>query len=517
MPMNNKNKYGQYFTKKVIADFMVSLIRHSHTSRVLEPSCGQGVFLNSLTEQAFTHLTAYEIDATLSVGDSRVRHQSFISSPLHETFDVIIGNPPYIRWKNLEEELKNELTGNRLWNKYFNSLCDYLFIFILKSVEQLNDNGELLFICPEYWINTTHAQSLRDYLCANGHFTDIYQFKEAPLFEKVTSSFIIFRYVKNAERPKNISLYRYTGKGLPDSRVLRARSCFSKADIPSFKPGRRWLLASGKTQTELSRFEDSCRKPGLFGNDFFRIGDVCDIGNGMVSGMDAAFRIDNYDALNEKERDAVIRVLKAKSLRPYNHEEYTYYIYIREDGLSEEQFKTQYPHFHARLKPFEAQLDKRYRYNREIPYWEFVFHRNRQLFERNEQRIFIPCKERVSHKDFFRFCLAPAGVYPLQDVTGILKKKQCKESVEYLLAFLNNKRVFDWLYLNGIVKGEVVEFSEAPIASIPYRPIDWENPEEVMLHGRITEAVRQLTQHKNEPDNISILHYAFDQLLNERP
>lgn len=514
--MNSKNKYGQYFTKKVIADFMVSLVRHPRSARVLEPSCGKGVFLDSLTEQGFTHITAYEIDAALSAGDKRVRNESFVSAPLHETFDVVIGNPPYIRWKNLEEELKDELSGNRLWNQYFNSLCDYLFVFILKSVEQLNENGELLFICPEYWINTTHAQSLRDYLCANGHFTDIYQFKEAPLFEKVTSSFIIFRYVKNAERPINIPLYRYTGKGLPDSRELQARSCFKKTDIPSFKAGSRWLLASGEKQAELACFERNCWKQGMPENEIFRIGDVCDIGNGMVSGMDAAFRLDDYDMLNERERNAVIRVLKAKNLRPYSHEGYAYYIYMTKAGLDEGQFAAQYPHFHARLKPLEAQLDKRYRYNRDIPYWEFVFHRNRQLFERDEPRIFIPCKERISHKSFFRFCLAPAGFYPLQDVTGIFRKRQCRESVEYLLAFLNDKRVFDWLCLNGVVKGEVVEFSEAPIASIPYRPIDWENPEEVQLHDHITEAVRQLTQNQNEHTNISILHQAFNRLFNEQ-
>lgn len=46
--MNNKNKYGQYFTQRTIADFMVSLIGKSRDCRVLEPSCGEGVFLKSL-------------------------------------------------------------------------------------------------------------------------------------------------------------------------------------------------------------------------------------------------------------------------------------------------------------------------------------------------------------------------------------------------------------------------------------------------------------------------------------
>ena len=131
--MSEKNKYGQYFTIPLIADFMVSLIRHSKESRILEPSCGQGVFLRCLENQGYSNLLAYEIDHDLAKEFSYVRHQSFLSVSTCHKFEVVIGNPPYIRWKNLEQELKEELQNNALWKTYFNSLCDYLFIFILKS------------------------------------------------------------------------------------------------------------------------------------------------------------------------------------------------------------------------------------------------------------------------------------------------------------------------------------------------------------------------------------------------
>ena len=113
------------------------------------------------------------------------------------------------------------------------------------------------------------------------------------------------------------------------------------------------------------------------------------------------------------------------------------------------------------------------------------------MFERNEPRIFVPCKERVSNKDYFRFCYASEEYYPTQDVTAIFKKPCCKESIEYILAYLNSEDVFEWLILNGIVKGAIVEFSEAPIASIPFRPINWQSEEEVRLHAMITKEVRE--------------------------
>ena len=171
--MSEKNKYGQYFTISLIADFMVSLITHDKTSVVLEPSCGKGVFLDSLLKQGFHSLSAYEIDEELGRQYDFIQYKSFLSVPTTEKYDVVIGNPPYIRWKNIEPELKKELESNTLWNTYFNSLCDYLFIFILKSIEHLNENGELIFICTEYWMNTTHSITLRNYMCNNGFFTEI--------------------------------------------------------------------------------------------------------------------------------------------------------------------------------------------------------------------------------------------------------------------------------------------------------------------------------------------------------
>lgn len=176
LKQNNKNKFGQYFTPKVVADFMIDLADVSTDAKILEPSCGEGVFLEILQQKGYNNLTAFEIDEELATNFPFVRYESFVSANVNETFDLIIGNPPYIRWKNLEDELKQELSTNPIWNKYFNSLCDYLYIFILKSIELLNENGQLIFICPEYWMNTTHSISLRNYMVQHGYFEEIYHF-----------------------------------------------------------------------------------------------------------------------------------------------------------------------------------------------------------------------------------------------------------------------------------------------------------------------------------------------------
>ncbi len=516
--MAEKNRYGQYFTIGLIADFMVRLISHSKGSKVLEPSCGKGVFLDYLLENGFNDITAYEIDPSLGKKYDFIEHKSFISVPTSEKYDVIIGNPPYIRWKNLETELKQELETNALWKKYFNSLCDYLFIFILKSIEHLKENGELIFICTEYWMNTTHSVSLRNYMCANGYFTEIYHFKETPLFEKVTASFIIFKFVKSKQKRDFITLYKYNkDKGLPTKEELSSGSCFEMVVIPHFRENSRWLLAPDDVQKKLNAFENACTKQVssfLFEKELYRIGDFCEIGNGMVSGLDVAFQIGDKEELNEAEKNVLIDVLKAKDLCVYKSKGTTKYIFIQEQ-ISEADFEKKYPHFAAHFKPFLQKLGDRYNYNRDIPYWQFVFPRNQKLFERKEPRIFVPCKERISNKDYFRFCYAAANYYPTQDVTAIFRKKNCKESLEYLLAYLNNERVFEWFSLNGIVKGAIVEFSEAPIANIPFRPINWNSARETEIHDRITAEVQEYLK-DNSPIHINSINNLFDTLFNDK-
>lgn len=515
--MTAKNKYGQYFTIAPIANFMVSLISHSKTSKVLEPSCGKGVFIDKLIDSGFSNISAYEIDKELAIDYDFVRYSSFLEVPIQDKYDVIIGNPPYIRWKNLEPELKEELHDNILWNKYFNSLCDYLFIFILKSIEHLSFGGELIFICTEYWLNTTHSSSLRDYMCSNGYFSDIYHFNEAPLFEKVTASFIIFRYIKTSERIGTINLHRYMkGKKQPTEGELLGGGAFASSKIPHFQIGKRWILADLETQSKLMKFERACISTNpnhLFEDVLHTIGDYCDIGNGMVSGLDIAFQIKEISHLSENESRCLIPVLKAKDLTPYIQKSSSTYIFVSEK-ISESDFKAKYPNLHSHFLPYIEKLDKRYKYNKDIPYWEFVFPRNQKLFGREVAKIFVPCKERISSKQYFRFCYAPPGFFPTQDVTAIVPKNQCRESIEYILAFLNNKRVFDWLLLNGIVKGSIVEFSEAPISKIPFRRIDWECSYERTIHDDITNEVQAYLWDKDE-SHVDTINKLFDTLFDE--
>lgn len=521
---HSKNKFGQYFTPKVVAEFMIDLADITPQSKILEPSCGEGIFLALLQQKGFDNIAAYEIDKELAIDFPFVRYESFVSAKIDSKFDLIIGNPPYIRWKNLEEELKQELSTNPLWNRYFNSLCDYLYIFILKSIELLNENGQLIFICPEYWLNTTHSISLRNYMVKNGYFEQIYHFNETPIFDKVTVSTIIFKYIKRKNENKKISVAKfYANQKLTKETLnnLKNQILFKDAeylDVLQFQVNERWLLQNDEIKTELQLLEKACQKKeinpllDLFGNKtaYYTIGEFCDIGNGLVSGLDKAFQVNGHQ-LNENEKLATIDVVKAKDISPFFAENTTKYIFVQ-DGLKESDFKQTYPNFYLHFQKYKTDLEKRYQYNRKISYWEWVFLRNLNLFSKPEKRIFVPCKERISNKNYFRFALVESGIFPTQDVAAIFKKNETKESIEYILAYLNQPIIFDWLKCNGIVKGNIVEFSEKPIASIPFRKIDWKSQKEVDLHHAITNLTQEFIANKNK-NLLAEINSLFSQLF----
>ncbi len=504
MNNTNKNKYGQYFTPPAIVNLMISLADLNLSSKIIEPSCGEGVFIEHLLNKGYTNIVGYEIDDNLGKKYDIIKYESFVSAEIDEKVDLVIGNPPYIRWKNLEDELKIELKSNAIWNKYFNSLCDYLYIFILKSIEILKENGQLIFICPEYWMNTTHSQSLRDYMTRNGGFEVIYKFNETKIFDKINVSLVIFKFIKTKKPQEFFNFYNFNDK-------LKIKDILQKIEekdlaknllvIKNFNPDSRWVFAKNKELKDIEKLEKSCSKfnSNLFNDvNYYTIKDVCDVGNGLVSGLDKAFKLMETKNLNDAELDATLNVLKGYNLEQFTQNGSEKYIFLNSKEVNELELKNNYPNFYNQLIVYKEKLEKRYQYNKKIPYWEWVFLRNIKSFQSEELKIFIPSKNRISNTDKFKFSLVDKNFFPTQDVSVLQLKNTIKESVYYICAFLNHPIVFNWIKHNGIIKGNIVEFSAKPLKSIPFRKIDWSNPFEVECHDKIERSTKLFLKSENK-------------------
>jgi adenine-specific DNA-methyltransferase len=490
-----KNKLGQYFTPRHVAGLMLSLSDNDFDASILEPSCGQGVFLDILNEAGFTNVLGVEIDPELANHSVfEVRNESFLSHDASASYDMVIGNPPYIRWKDLDESAKQEFKSLPDWNLLFNSLSDYLIPFISKSINHLNEGGELIFVTPSFWMHTQHSANLREWMLTQGNVKQILAFDEAAVFPGVASSIIIFRFVKGAPSSDPVDLYTWLGlRRLPTSNLtIDNEELFGHKKIPAFKSKHHWTLAPQEIQERLDNLEASCAATdddSLFSDmNKSTLGDVVDIANGMVSGLDAAFKVDDelLARLTKKEQSALMDVTKAFQLEPVFTDRTVPYIDIPQ-GLSEEEVRLDYPNLIAHLEPLKDDLLKRYSYGKDLPFWEWAFRRSESFFFNGKSKAFVPCKERLTSKPHVRFSLVPDGIIATQDVTAFSPIDGVRESLEYIVAFLTIPEITDWVRHRGLMKGGVAEFSERPLAAIPFRRINWDDKSEVEVHDQIRE------------------------------
>jgi len=573
--MNNQKKnLGQFFTPINVAEFMCTLIDKPKNAKILEPSAGEGIFLKTLSNQGFENLTAYEIDENLkNKSNVNIINQDFLSLKKDPTYDVVIGNPPYVRWKNIPEYIKVGLKSDKYWNGKINGLSDLLYPFIYSCIDLLKKNGELIFITPIFWTQTQHSKALRKFMSENGELSHFIIFNEMPIFNDVSSSIIIFKYIKRRTN-SSIKVIEFFGKEKLSKTILedipKIFNHLEKEDYlsgenfeayyhPQFQNSNLWKPLSPKIKPFLDKVEKSCTSKSItvtvdlngktvhhplsqlfdesdldelgipkelckkirFANKYYylvysnqstlfndssnesyryiKLGDVAEIGNGMVSGLDKAFKVSTNE-FNKKEKSKFLNVMKASSLKKYFTGEKSQYIFVN-DVESEEILKNDFPNIFNHLIKFRPSLEKRYNYGRYIPWWEWVFLRNKKLMENNNEKILVPCKERIDSKGYVRFSYIEGDFYATQDVTSIVKKPQFRENIKYLLAILNSEIIYNWIKYKGLSRGGVVEFSERPLSIIPIRLIDWKNEEEVRIHDEIVTLIDLILENKEEAEN----------------
>lgn len=200
--MNTNKKTGTYYTPQKLADFVVFRLFGFYPDSenntyafpdkidVLEPSAGDGIFVNALFANGqfadkipmmpSINLSAVEIDPSVATqldarseqfrekGNSITVHTSdYLKYALEDDkkYDLIIGNPPYIRARNMdqaEQELcskVHELSGfsdkspKNIWTA-----------FLAAAVNSLKENGVIAFVLPTDLLQVLYAEEIRNML-----------------------------------------------------------------------------------------------------------------------------------------------------------------------------------------------------------------------------------------------------------------------------------------------------------------------------------------------------------------
>jgi adenine-specific DNA methylase len=174
---------GGYYTPQDLALFLARWVAQGKPKSILEPSCGDGAFLDAIAkaDSGEAQVVAIEFDAVEAAKsaerarnlpiDVEVLNTDFLGWALAELpkggqrFDAVVGNPPFVRYQylpptfqGLAEQVFSEL-GCR-FTKHTNAWVP----FVLASVALLRPGGRLAMVVPAEIIHVLHAQSLRTFL-----------------------------------------------------------------------------------------------------------------------------------------------------------------------------------------------------------------------------------------------------------------------------------------------------------------------------------------------------------------
>ena len=169
---------GGFYTPLPVAEFIVKwAIDNDNTNcDILEPSCGDGIFLESLKNLNVTYqsLTAVEFDTVESVKAQQIDlpNTEIINTDFHKfcnhtpkRFDAVIGNPPYIRYQFFEpnQQIEAEDIFVKAGLKY-TRLTNAWVSFVVGATLLLKEKGKIGFVIPAEILQVSYADQLRQFI-----------------------------------------------------------------------------------------------------------------------------------------------------------------------------------------------------------------------------------------------------------------------------------------------------------------------------------------------------------------
>ena len=161
-----KKKNGIYFTPPSCVNNNIKLLQPylKKAINVLEPSCGSCEYITAL-HKLFPHLnitgieyneTIYQSILQLKNDKINIKNIDYLKYEVDVKYDIIIGNPPYfvMKKKDVDES----------YHTYFEGRPNIFLLFIIKSIQMLNDDGILSFILPKNFMNCLYYDKTRKYI-----------------------------------------------------------------------------------------------------------------------------------------------------------------------------------------------------------------------------------------------------------------------------------------------------------------------------------------------------------------
>ena len=289
-PVNHRKEYGQFFTPASVARLMVQWVLKNNPTTVLDPAFGLGVFYDEIIKANYhqhIQFTGYEIDENVISYINYDEHKKNLKIIINDyleanvgTFDGIICNPPYMRFQKflnrhdvlpkIEKQIGKKLVG-------YSNISS---VFLVKALNELNDNGNLTFIMPFEFFNTGYGKEIKKSLFENHLLKQIIIFSnEKDIFPDATTTVCVLLCRNNGKE----EMIKITQIKSDDeiNQILDISDFYQKKINPSDLPhNKKWtpiLLSLFSKQiipdglVKLSLYGTFTRGIATGANDFFAL------------------------------------------------------------------------------------------------------------------------------------------------------------------------------------------------------------------------------------------------------
>lgn len=269
--------YGEVFTRRWVVDTLLDLTgytvdRDLGALLAVEPSAGSGAFLVPMVQRLIASaasrsrdlrtlggaVRAWELQpANVVTLRSAVRRQlidagateldahylahqwiiegDFLLPPGDDLLtldaerveaDVVVGNPPYIRFDDLSDALASEY--RQRWSTMAGR-GDIYVGFFERGLQMLRPGGKLGFICADRWMRNAYGARLRGLISERYAVETLWQMHDVDAFEAEVSAYPAITVLANREQGEVVVLDATEGFG-PDSAREALAFALSEAD-----------------------------------------------------------------------------------------------------------------------------------------------------------------------------------------------------------------------------------------------------------------------------------------------
>ncbi len=426
-------------------------------------------------------------------------------------FDVVVGNPPYIK----EYEGK-ELFAGLHSNEAYQGKSDMWYLFVALATNLLKSNGLLSFIATNNWVTNAGASKLRNFLLENTKFLEFIDFSNYMVFDMASVQTMIMSFEK--EQATNYSFtYRKLTNVKPDEDEVTALLLHEPhKNISVITP----LIDKDNLYNQTFTFNNEDNEKVLtkiqaMAN--FYLDEKLEVAQGMVFPQDFINAASNYVlkdkfkigngvfVLTNKEKDDLqLTSTELELVKPYfTTEQLQRYYGINTNKLwliyTTSKFKNPieiepYPNLKRHLDQFKDIISSDNK-----PYG---LHRARvEDFFKGEK---ITVQRKCPKKPVF--CYTDFDAY-VSATFYVIKTERVNQ--KYLTGLLNSKLIEFWLKHKGKMQGNNFQIDKEPLLALPL--VQANDTIQEQIANKVTMIIN--TKQANLEADISILETEIDNLV----